>query len=179
MLFLDYWTARTASMLNQQTSELRQHIEALLRDYPDLANDEFLRADMLEGETDIKEVLTQIHRMISDTMVLRDGTQPRLDDLVTRRQRFQARIDFGRDLISAILMSADLRKVELPEVTLSLRNNPRQLVGEPDTAVLPDELVRVVRSPDKKKIKEWLEAGREVPGCALDNAAPSLMVKTK
>jgi hypothetical protein len=166
-------------MLEQQVNELRQHIEALLRKYPELSEDEFLRADMLEGETDLKEVLTHIHRMISDTMALRDGTAPRLDDLTARKKRFQARIDFGRDLISAVLMSADLRKVELPEVTLSLRDNPRQIVGDPNAAELPDELVRVVRSPDRKKIKEWLEAGREVPGCALDNGPPSLMVKTK
>lgn len=166
-------------MLDQQTVALRQHIEMLLREYPDMADDEILRADMLEGETDLREVLTEIHRMIDDAKALRDGTVARLDELAARRARFQHRIDFGRELIVRVLDSAQLRKVELPEATLTLRNNPQQLVGDPSADELPDELVRVVRSPDKKKIREWLEAGRAVAGCTLNNAPPSLQVRVK
>jgi hypothetical protein len=166
-------------MLEVETSRLRQDIEALLRAYPDLGEDEFLRADMLEGETDLHKILTEIFRMIDDAKALRDGTDARMADLKARRERMEHRANFGRELILKILDTANLRKVELPEVTLSLRNNPRQIVGDPTPDILPDELVRVVRSPDKTKIREWLEAGREVPGCVLSNAPPSLTVRVK
>lgn len=166
-------------MLDTQAAILRQHIELLLRDYPDLADDEILRADMLDGETDLKGVLTEIHRMIDDAKALRDGTGQRLEDLQDRRSRLQRRMDFGRDLITTILLTADIRKVELPEVTLSLRNNPHKVLGDPTAAELPDDLVRVVRSPDKTKIREALEAGRDVPGCVLSNAPPSLLIRVK
>lgn len=168
-------------MLNQQATELRQHIEALIREYPELQGDEFLRASMLEGETNMDEVLTQIHRTIADAMSLRDGTQPRIDELVARRARFNQRIDFCRDLITKILISANLKKIELAEMTLSLRNNPPSLIMAPDinADTLPDEVVKITRSPDKTKIKAWLTVGREVPGCALSNGPPSLMVKVK
>ena len=72
-----------------------------------------------------------------------------------------------------------LRKVELPEVTLSLRNNPPKLMGEPDPETLPDDLVKVTRTPDKMKIKAAIEAGRTVEGYAMSNQPPSLMIRVK
>src|SRR5262249_46655263 len=118
MLSHEYWITRTAKMLEQQTITLRQRIEALIREFPELAEDEILRADMLEGNTDINEIVTNIHRMMEDAKALRDGTQGRLDDLIARRERFQKRVDFGRDLMFAIMESAGTRKLELPEATI-------------------------------------------------------------
>jgi hypothetical protein len=166
-------------MLREQVDALRLQIEALLREYPELADDEFLRADMLDGETDINDVLTTLHRMIEDSKALREGTQPRINDLIARAQRFQKRIDFGRDLISKILEAASLKRLELPEVTFILRNNPQQLAGEPDPVTLPDEFVKIVRVTDRKKIKEALANGQVVEGCSLSNAPPSLVIRIK
>jgi hypothetical protein len=166
-------------MLEQQVNALRLQIEALLREYPELADDEFLRADMLEGETAINDVLTMLHRMIEDTKALREGTQPRIDDLMARARRFQKRIDFGRDLIAKILETANLRKLELPEVTFSLRKGSQHLVGDPDPVSLPDDLVKIVRISDRKKIREALEQGKTIEGCSLSNAPPSLTIRIK
>jgi hypothetical protein len=166
-------------MLEQQVNVLRLQIEALLREYPELANDDFLRADMLEGETEINDILTTLHRMIEDSKALREGTQPRIDDLVARSRRFQKRIDFGRDLIAKILETANLKRVELAEATFSLRKGYPQLVGDPDPLTLPDELVKIVRSVDRKKIKEALEQGQAVEGCQLTNGPPLLTIRIK
>jgi hypothetical protein len=166
-------------MLETQTDELRSQIEALLREYPDLADDDILRADMLEGETDLGEVVTSIHRMIEDAKALRDGTQGRIDDLTSRKARFGKRIDFGRDLILKILEAAQIAKLELPEVTASLKNNPKALLGDPDPLALPDDLVKISRTADRKKIREALERGDDVPGCVLSNAPPSLTLRVK
>jgi hypothetical protein len=170
---------RTAKMLETQADILRSQIEALLREYPDLADDDILRADMLEGETDIREVVTSINRMIEDAKALCDGTQSRLDELSDRKSRFRKRVDFGRDLIRKLLEAAQIRKLELPEVTASLKNNPPQLIGDPDPYELPDELVKVARTADRKAIREALERGDIVPGCLLSNAPPSLQLKVK
>jgi hypothetical protein len=166
-------------MLETQVNALRLQIEALLREYPELADDEFLRADMLDGETDLRDVLTILHRMIEDTKALREGTQPRIDDLMARSRRFQKRIDFGRDLIAKILETANLKKLELAEATFSLRKGYPQLVGDPDPNVLPDELVKIARTADRKKIKEALEQGQAVEGCSLSNAPPMLTIRIK
>jgi hypothetical protein len=166
-------------MLETQTNQLRSQIEAMLRDYPELADDEILRADMLEGETDIGEIVTNIHRMIEDAKALREGTQGRLDDLIARRTRFQRRVDFGRDLICRIMEAGQITKLELPEVTASMRKGMPTLVGDPDPDALPDELVRITRAPDKAKIKDALTRGLVVPGFSFSNAPPSLTLRVK
>lgn len=166
-------------MLEQQSNQLRQQIETLLREYPELAEDEILRADMLEGETNIAEIVTAIHRMTEDAKALRDGTQERLDDLAARRNRFKQRVEFGRDLILKILDAAQVKKLELPEVTVSLRNNKPVLIGEVDPGLLPDDLVKITRAVDRAKVREVLEAGQVIEGFNLSNAPPSLVVKVK
>jgi hypothetical protein len=166
-------------MLANDANALRAEIEFLLSQYPELADDEILRADMLEGSTDIREVLTDLNRTLQDTKALIDGTQGRMDELAERRLRFRRRTEFVRDLMQRILESAQIRKIELPEVTLSLKNNPQQIIGEPDPEALPDDLVKIAREPDKKKIRAALMAGCEVPGVVLSNAPPSLMIKVK
>ena len=177
-MIYEYWIERTAAMLEQDVTQLRLQIAALIREYPELENDEFLRADTIEGQTDMAGVLTSLHRMVEDARALRDGTQARLDELQARKQRMQKRVDFGRDLIAAVLESAGTKKVELPEVTLSLKNNPQRLLGE-GLEALPDELVKIKREPDKAKIREWLERGVAVEGYQLSNAPPSLLVRIK
>jgi hypothetical protein len=94
-------------------------------------------------------------------------------------ERFDRRIEFTRALMLSILSTAELRKVELPEATLFLRNNPQQLVGIADGDKLPDDLVRIERKPDKAKIKEALQAGRVLDGLTLSNAPPSIVVAVK
>lgn len=158
---------------------LRTEIEYLLSQYPELADDDVLRADMLDGSTDIREILTGLHRTYEDTKALIDGTAGRLEDLAARRARFRQRNEFIRDLMQRILESAQIRKIELPEVTLSMKNNPQQLIGTLAPEDLPDDLVKVTRAPDKTKIREALIAGREVPGVFLSNAPPSLTVRVK
>jgi hypothetical protein len=159
---------------------LRTEISALLRQYPELGNDEILRADMLEGETDLRIVIIDIHHMIEDAKALRDGSASRLEELAARRARMQSRIDFGRDLILKILLDADIGKpLELPEATLSLRKSPPAVVGEADPATMPDDLVKITRAIDKKKIREALEGGKAVEGFALSNQPPSLSIRVK
>ena len=179
MLSHEYWIERTAKMLEQDTTTLRQHIEALLRDYPDLAEDEILRADMLEGETDIREIVTQIYRLIDDAKALIDGTTNRMDELAARRGRFKQRMEFGRDLILKIFDSAQVRKLELPEVTVSLRSNKPVLIGDRDPRELPDQYVKVAYSLDRTKIREAIEGGVVIDGFTLSNAPPSLVLKVK
>jgi Siphovirus Gp157 len=147
-------------MKPREAEALRLEIENLIRAFPEIAEDEILRADMLSGETSIDEVITDLIRMEEDARALRDGTNARLMDLKARVERFGRRIEFTRALMAAILNSAGLKKKELPEATVYLRNNAPSLLGFPDGDKLPDDLVKIERKPDKAKIREALQAGR-------------------
>jgi hypothetical protein len=158
---------------------VRLELEAMLREYPELADDEVLRADMLDGATDYKDILVALASMNSATKALGEGLEHYIVDLRWRADRYEARQVFLRDLIFRVMESAQLKKIELPHATLSLRNNPQRLVGEADPATLPDDLVKITRALNRTKIREAIEAGQIVPGFSLSNAAPSLVVKVK
>jgi hypothetical protein len=166
-------------MYRHNADALRREIERLLLEYPELADDEVLRADMLDGSTDIGDILLSLIHTIQDAAALKEGTQARIDELKTRGERFTMRLEFVRSLIFKIMETAQLKKVELSEATLLIRANPQHLVGELDASTLPDDLCRIKREPDKTKIRAALLEGREVPGFMLSNAPPSLMVKVK
>jgi hypothetical protein len=159
--------------------QLRRDIEALIRDYPDLGEDEILRADMLDGETDMRSVLTMLFNTVDDNKTMIEAVTARLQQLSARRARFARRVEFLRELMLKILQAADLKKIELAEATLSQRAVPPQIVGEIDVEQLPDDLVRIKREPDRTAIREALLARREVPGLALSNSPPSLLVNAK
>jgi DNA repair exonuclease SbcCD ATPase subunit len=166
-----------AKMFN--VDELRRRIEALIRDNEDLADDEVLKLDMLEGETDIYSVLTELFNASAETVTMMRAITERLQTLSERRARFGRRVDHLRDLMLMVLQSAELQKIELPDATLSQRAGTQKVIGEADVAALPDELCRVKREPDLVAIKARLLDHREVPGLSLSNAPPVLMVKVK
>ena len=159
--------------------QLRLDIEALLREYPELFEDEAARLDTLDGATDLRDVLSRLANSYEDTLGLEVGVQSRIGELEARAERFNRRGVLIREMIFRVLESANLKKVELPEVTLSLRNNRPHLVGDADPMRLPDDLCKITRSINRGKIREAIENGHPVEGFALSNSAPSLVVKVK
>lgn len=160
-------------------SQLQIEVEVLLRDYPELVEDEVARRDMLEGETDFREILIRLGQSLGKLSELQLGLGARIDGLNARLSRFNARDEMVRRLIFKVLEIANLKKIELPEVTFSLRNNPPRLTGERDPATLPDGLCKITRTASRTKIREAIEGGQHVDGYELSNAAPSLIVRVK
>ncbi|MET3995008.1 hypothetical protein ABID65_006674 [Bradyrhizobium sp. S3.9.2] len=159
--------------------QLRLDIERLLLDYPDLADDEILRADMLDGETNIKDVLTTLVAAIDDHKTLTEAISARTQQLAGRRARFARRTEFLRELVLKVLQAADLKKIELAEATLSQRATQPQIIGEVEADQLPDELCKITREPSRTKIREALLKGEVIPGLALSNSPPTLTINTK
>jgi hypothetical protein len=155
--------------------QLRIQIEGLRRANPDLAEDEVLR--MLESITDYKAALARLLRTVLDSEEYAEADTRLINDLKVRRARLEHRAEVYRELMLKILQSADLKKVELPERTLSQVSGTPQIVGEPDVNALPDDLVRIKREPDRPAIREALLARREVPGLSLSNSPPSLQIR--
>lgn len=160
-------------------NQLRLQIEALIAEYPDLADDEILRADMLDGSTDIKEVLAALFNSVDDNKTMIVAITDRLQQLSARRARFARRVEFLRGLMLQVMQSADLKKIELVEATLSQRNVPPQIVGEVNADALPDDLCTIKREPNRTKIREALMERREIIGLALSNSPPTLVVNVK
>lgn len=152
-----------------------QAVAAMLGDNPAFDEDEKLRLDMMEGETDLFEI---VKRML-DSMEQDEGDKAilaeQMDSRKVRRDRCDARIKARREAIAALMECAGLDKLPLPEATLSLRKlAPKAIVTDVDA--LPDDYVTFVRKPNLAAIKD---AEMLPEGCALDNGGTSLTIRRK
>lgn len=157
---------------------VQAHIAELLAAHPELEEDEILRADMIQGETDAFEILADLVRLVADSKVMELGTDLYLAELRSRRDRFERRGEALRELILKVMNTAQLKKAELPEATLSIRQGSQKVVIV-DEAEIPPDYLRVKTEPDKTKIKAVLAMRMHVPGCALSNAEPVLAIHVK
>ena len=155
---------------------VRDEITALLLAWPELEEDEILRADMIEGETQAFAFLSHIVRKIGSNKALLEGTVAYVGELQERIARLDRRDHALRSLIHKIMDAAELRKAELPEATVSIRAGTPKVVIVNEHEI-PRDFLRVKTEPDKTRIKAALQAHENVPGAALSNAEPTLAIR--
>jgi hypothetical protein len=155
--------------------QLKIQISLLLDQNPELADDVDLRADMLEGSTDLHKIMERLLDQEREANELVSVVGGRIENLSIRRAAFKNRQASLRALMMEIMNRADLRKIALPEATVSItRRGPAvQIIDE--TAV-PDAYCRFKREVSKTSIKEAINAGQEVPGAVLDNGGETLRI---
>lgn len=157
---------------------IRTQIDALIALCPELADDEQLRHDMLEGSTEAFDFLSRVARRIINDKALAEGTDAYITELRERKERIERRVDAWRSLALKILQAADLRKAELPEATLSVTKGREKLVI-PDPKAVPEMFCKVSYSPDNALIKEALATGTDINWAAIVQGDPSLTVRIK
>lgn len=141
----------------------------------ELADDEELKLDTLEGETDLFELVSRLLERIENAEGDKAALVSQIQDRNERKARAEKRIDAHRTAIMALMETAQLDRLPLPEATCSLRKiAPKPMVV--DESLLPDELCRISRKPDMAAIKQ-LEA--VIPGVAMDNGGTSLTIRRK
>ena len=156
-------------------AHVRRHVDALKAAYPELAEDGLLLADMVEGETEVFEVLSHLVRQSNETKAISGGLGEYCRQLTARKARLERRVEALRALILSIMEAAGLPKAQLPEATIYVRAGVRRpVISEP--ADLADEFVRTERLPNMEAIKAALAEGRDVAGAHLSNGEPSLAV---
>lgn len=162
--------------LAADVANLEAHINDLLAAYPDLQEDEQLRQDCLEGETDLHSVLSRLVSLERDADSMSRAIAERVRDLQARRQRAERRQEAMRGLMLRVMRAAGATKAALPEATVSVSKG-RDSVDITDEAKLPRWAYETVRKPDKKAIMERLAANKNVPGAALKAGGDVLMVR--
>lgn len=164
------------TFLAYDVATLESEFADLLAAFPELAEDEELRADTIEGETDAYRVLSKIVAIERDANSMIAAITERAKELSSRKERYTRRKDAMRSLLLRLLKAADLNKVSLPEATVSIGKG-RAGVEIVDEALLPDNVVKLKREPDKTAIKAELDAGNEVPGAVLRIGGETLTVR--
>ena len=81
-------------------------------------------------------------------------------------------------MLARIIDATGEKTIRHDLATISLRMGKPSLIIADDTN-LPDDLVKIIRRPDAAAIRERLEAGDEVDGAFLGNAAPVVTIRSK
>ena len=166
------------SNLRLDIATLERDIANLLVTYPELAEDDVLRADMFEGQTNLHDVLAACVDREREAKAMVDAIGERMDALAARRARYKNQIEAWRSLIQKLMDHAGQAKITLPEATLSISHRkPSPIIS--DEAALPDECVELVRKPVMAIIRDWCAAGNVPEGVAMSNGSTSLVIRSK
>jgi hypothetical protein len=157
-------------------SHIILEIDRLLEDFPELADDEQLRLDTIEGETDALEIATRLVRLVNRAEGMTEAIDAEIDALKQRRKRYVEQARRARVGIQSIMTTSELRKLELPVGTVSLKRTPPSLVIT-DSKAIPNDFWRVKMEPDNTAIKDALKKGQAVEGCTLSNGGETISIR--
>ena len=153
---------------------LRERIRA---EDPDI--DERTLADTVEGLTDLPEILASIIRCALVDEALASGLQGHLEDMQERLARLKRRAEKRRQLARDVMLELELKKLDAPDFTASIRP------GAPTLLVIDETLVPKnywePREPrlNRQELLSDLKRGTEIAGVALSRPEPVLSVRSR
>jgi hypothetical protein len=136
-------------------------------------------ADTLEGISDLPEILTAIVRAALTDEALANGLKGRIGEMEDRLARLKERAAKRRQIVKDTMVSLDVKKLEAPDFTASVRP------GMPSLMVIePSEVPSLYWEPgeprlNRKELLSDLKQGAEVTGAVLSNPEPVLSVRTR
>lgn len=153
-----------------------KEINLLLADYPQLAEDEELLRDTLEGNTRFNEIMERFLSAMRENETLAEAVSQRVGKLRERQTRLTHRAQFYRTLMHRLLERSGVKSVALPEAKVSVVNSPDKVIITDET-VIPDAFCRITKEPNKTAIKNALKSGTIIPGATLSNGGTTIQVR--
>lgn len=153
-----------------------RQINSLLADYPQLAEDEELLKDTLEGNTRFNELMEYFLNQMRENETLAEAISQRIGKLRERQTRLTHRAQFYRSLMQRMMDFAGIKSIALPEGKISVVNSPEKVIITDESAI-PDQFMRITREPSKSAIKAALKSGNTVSGATLSNGGTTIQVR--
>lgn len=166
------------SFLRANIADFRAQWHDILEAYPELSEDESLRADVLDAETDFNRLIDVLVKHKLDAREMAAGAKLRKQEVAERQSRFERQEEGYDRLIKGLMQFADMQKVVLPEATVSI-TKPRTVVEITDLDAIPQGYAKFEKRADKTALKAAMEAGEEIPGAELALGDEGLMVRTR
>lgn len=163
--------------LGQQLTQHEYLREQLAERFPD--EDEETLRDTLEGLTDLTDMLAELIRSSLDDKALVTALKQREADMKERRERFETRAQKKRDLVFNTMERADIKKIDAPDLTASLRAGRSKVMVAVESEVPGMYWLPQDPKLDRNGLYRDLVSGTDVPGATLANAPPTLSVRTK
>lgn len=134
----------------------------------------------IEGITTLSEALAALCRSARADEMRVEALGNMIDELSERLSRFKERAGKKRARVAWAMSESGMKKLEEPDFTASLRNNPAgiQFTCEPHEA--PEEFVttKTSYSWNRAAVKEALDKG-DLPFAHKTNGGQSISIRTK
>src|SRR3990167_2640478 len=95
----------------------RQQREALLAEFPELAEDQDTLDDTLEGISMAPDLIAEFIRNAREDEANAEALASMMRDMADRKQRFIARADKRRQAAMNVMTAIKMRKLEMPDFT--------------------------------------------------------------
>lgn len=164
--------------ISVDAKSVQASIADLMAAYPELAEDDVLLLDTIQGCTDLFEIAAKAVELKAEADAMADAIKARISDLESRKGRFSRQSEAMRKLIKGLMEAAGQTKLTLPEATISIAKGREKIVVD-DVNALPQGTFTTQRIPDKDAIKTALDAGCEVPGARKEQGPETLVVRVK
>ena len=141
--------------------------------------DEQTLADTVEGLTDLHDIVQAVIRAALADEALARGLKCRISDMQGRLDRLQDQATKRRQIAKDVMVELDLKKLNAPDFTASIRE------GTPSLMVIDEEAVpSIYWQPSEPRLNRQelayeLKQGAEIAGVALSNPEPVLNVRTR
>lgn len=154
---------------------LYQLADLYLQDMQKLADldlDEKTVTDTLEGLSGELEVkATNVAAFARNLEASAEAIRTAEEKMALRRKAIERRADSLRVYLKLNMERCGIQKIEGPHFVLAIKKNPPAVHVEA-LELVPAEFMKTPPPPppvlDKKAVAEALKAGRDVPGCRLD-----------
>lgn len=157
---------------------LHEYVKEQLRvQFPEI--DDQTLADTLEGETDLTQLLVAIMRSADEDEMLVAGIKSRTEELQERKKRIERRIETKEAIVLHAMEKANLKKVEVPDFTVSTRATPGAVIVTDEKLIPADYWKAQDPTLDKAGISADLKAKKDVPGATLSNGGVTLSVRRR
>src|SRR5690606_2168612 len=132
----------------------------LLRNIHDIiADDEDAKADAIEGETNLREAIAVAVDQLADLDAMADGIRQRETDLRARRKRAEDRAANIRTAILLAMGAVEMRKLVLPQATLTVKATPPSVVVTDEQAIPTAYWKRADPTLDRRLLLDALKGG--------------------
>jgi Siphovirus Gp157 len=141
--------------------------------------DEQTLADTVDGLTDLHEILGAVIRAALADEAMASGLKGRIAEMEDRLGRLQLRAAKRRQIAKEVMTKLDLKKLQAPDFTASLRPGFASLV-----VINENEIPSIYWEPrdpklDRATLIADLKNGTEVAGASLSDPEPVLSVRTR
>jgi hypothetical protein len=161
--------------------EIAKQTIARIREVVDDDDVDFL--ELVEAETDALEILRRLlrraRRAEAEAAAVKAMRHELVEELAAREERHAQRSDALRRAVIWAMGELGLQRIVAPDFSASVSTPAHGPVEVPDPTAVPDEYCRVVKSPDKVKIKELLEGGLSPNWASFAPAKPKLQIRTR